>query len=139
MEQTKSNRKIIIGIILFILGAILFAQNLGLINIAITGYIFKWQSILIFIGIFAIAGRPKRKLGYILTMIGIVFWLPVLFNIEAHLIIWPALLIGIGVFTLFRSRFEHGCSSHRQNHMAHAFVHCKNNMDNKIKVEKRED
>ncbi len=139
MEQSKTNRKLIIGTLLLILGAILLAQNFRLIDFAITEYIFRWQSVLIFIGIFAIAGRPQRKFGYILTMIGIVFWMPVLFNIEAHLIIWPALLIGFGILTLFRNKFEHGCNKHHHR-MEHAFARCgNNNMHGNIKVEKRED
>ena len=120
MENNKSNKRVVAGIMLLIFGAILFAQNFGLIDIAITEYIFHWQSILIFIGIFVIAGKPRRLTGYILTMIGVIFWIPEFFNVEAQQIIWPALLIGVGTLVLFKGWFHH-----KHPEMKHAFAHCK--------------
>jgi len=132
MENKKSNRKLVIGILLLILGVILFAQNFNLIDVAISQYIFHWQSIFIIIGIFVIAGKPRRMTGYILAMIGIVFWIPALLNVDTHLIIWPAILIGIGTLTLFKGWFRHRHPEH-----VHAFAHCKNKM-NEIRIERCE-
>jgi len=132
MENNKSNKRLVAGIILLIFGAILFAQNFGLIDIAITEYIFHWQSILIFIGIFVIAGRPKRLTGYVLTMIGILFWMPALFNVSIHLIFWPVMLIGVGILVLFK-----GWLHHKHPEMKHAFAHCKD-FKREMKINSRE-
>jgi hypothetical protein len=132
MENNKSNKRVVAGIMLLIFGAILFAQNFGLIDIAITEYIFHWQSILIFIGIFVIAGKPRRLTGYILTMIGVIFWVPEFFNVEAQQIIWPAMLIGVGTLVLFKGWFYH-----KHPEMKHAFAHCKD-FKHEMKFNRRE-
>jgi len=132
MENNKSNKRVVAGIMLLIFGAILFAQNFGLIDIAITEYIFHWQSILIFIGIFVIAGKPRRLTGYILTMIGVIFWVPEFFNVEAQQIIWPAMLIGVGTLVLFKGWFYH-----KHPEMKHAFAHCKD-FKHEMKINRRE-
>jgi len=133
MKHIKSNRKTAAGILLFVFGALLLVQNLNLLNIPVADYLLSWQSIIIFIGIFVIAANPHRKAGYIMVFAGTVFMLSKLLNIETHLIIWPALLIGAGVLTLFKNRFR--CNRPVNQH---AFIHCKGEEAN-IRISKRED
>jgi len=132
MENKKSNNKVIIGILLLIFGAVLLAQNFNIIDIAISQYIFQWQSILIFIGIFAIARKPRRFTGYVLIVLGTIFWMPELLSVDSHLIIWPAMLIGAGSLVLFKGFFK---STH--NNRQHAFSHCVGE-DCEIKITPRE-
>lgn len=132
MENKKSNNRIFTGILFLVLGVLLFAQNLNFINLEISEYLFRWQSILIFIGIFAIARKPHRLTGYVLIFLGAVFFIPVLFGVSVHIIIWPAMLIGVGTLILFKGFFL----QHFPNRK-HAFANCKNH-DFEIKIEKRE-
>ncbi len=132
MDNKKTNNRLLAGIFLFILGVLLFAGNLGFINADIAEYIFRWQSILIFIGIFAIARKPRKLTGYILIFTGTIFYIPVLFGVSAHLIIWPAMLIGVGTMILFRGFF-----SRRFPHCKHSFANCSDN-NFEIKFNKRE-
>ncbi len=133
MENRKSNNRLLTGILLLIFGGLLFARNFGFINLEISEYIFRWQSILIFIGIFAIVRKPRRLTGYLLIFIGTAFFIPVLFGVSAHLIIWPVVLIGVGTLILFRGFFNHHFPHHK-----HAFANC-SDKDFEIKISKRED
>jgi len=133
MENKKFNSRLLAGILLLIVGALLFARNFNLINLEISEYLFRWQSILIFIGIFALARKPRKLTGYILIFIGVVFFIPVLFGVSAHLIIWPAMLIGVGTMILFRGFFNHHFP-----HREHAFANCAKK-DFEIKINQRED
>ena len=133
MENKKINSRLLAGILLLIFGAMLFARNFNLINLEISEYLFRWQSILIFIGIFALARKPRKLTGYILIFIGVVFFIPVLFGVSAHLIIWPAMLIGVGTMILFRGIFYQHFPPHK-----HAFAHC-GQKDFEIKIKQRED
>ena len=133
MENKKNSNRLLTGIILLIFGALLFARNFGFINPEISEYLFHWQSILIFIGIFALARKPRKLTGYILIFIGVVFFIPVLFGVSAHLIIWPTMLIGVGTMILFRGFFNHHFP-----HREHAFAHYAEK-DVEIKISQRED
>jgi len=133
MENKKFNSRLLAGILLLIVGALLFARNFNLINLEISEYLFRWQSILIFIGIFALARKPRKLTGYLLIFIGVVFFIPVLLGVSAHLIIWPAMLIGVGTMVLFRGFFNHHFP-----HREHAFANC-TKKDFEININQRED
>ena len=104
MEHKSSDRKLIIGIILMIAGALLLLDTFNITQLPIKHYIFSWKTMLIVIGTVIIATKEKATAGYVLIGLGIVFWLPSIFDYSVSLsqVVLPSLLIGIGVLVITR-------------------------------------
>ena len=91
-----------LGAILIIIGAVFLIDNLGLIPIDLSYYLFKWQVILIIIGSVLLVTKPQKNSGIVLLCVGIFFLLPDLHifgNIEMRTW-WPVALIGVGVLLI---------------------------------------
>ncbi len=104
MENKSTDKKLIIGIILMVLGALLLFDTFEITNLPIRYYIFSWKTILIVIGVIIIATKEKATAGYVLIGLGLVFWLPSLVNYSISLsqVFLPAVLIGIGILVITR-------------------------------------
>ncbi len=116
MENIKStDRKLIIGIILMMLGALLMLDTFDITQLPIRYYLFSWKTLLILIGIIILATKERATAGYILIGLGVVFWLPSLVNYSISLgqVFWPAILIGVGVILITR---RNRMNKHRQGH-----------------------
>ena len=93
---------VLIGLIFIAVGGILMAGNLGYLPFNIKQYIFKWQTILIVIGLLSLTKREGVPFGSILIILGVFFHLrehvdlPVTF----HQIFWPSFIMGIGVIII---------------------------------------
>lgn len=110
MEDKKSiDKRSIAAILLIIAGGLLFLDTFDIVNFSVKTLIFNWKTILIIIGIIIVFSSEQRTTGYILIGLGVVFWLPSLFdfNIRLHQVFWPLVLIGIGLVILTR-RNMHG-------------------------------
>jgi predicted membrane protein len=91
-----------LGAILIIIGAVFLIDNLGLIPIDLSYYLFKWQVILIIIGSVILVTKPQKNSGIVLLCVGIFFLLPDLHifeNIEMRTW-WPVALISVGVLLI---------------------------------------
>ncbi len=104
MENKSTDRKLIIGIILMVFGALLLFDTFDITNLPIRYYIFSWKTLLIAIGIVIIATKDRPTPGYVLIGLGVVFWLPSLVNysISFGQVFLPAILIGVGVLIITR-------------------------------------
>lgn len=105
MEKDKStDRKLIIGIILMLLGALLMLDTFDITHAPIKYYLFSWKTLLILIGIVILATKERATAGYVLIGLGVIFWLPSLVNYSVSLgqVFWPAILIGIGIILITR-------------------------------------
>lgn len=113
MENKKTDRKLIVAILLIAAGALLMLDTFDISSIPLRYYILSWKSIIIAIGVIIIATRDKAISGYILIGLGVIAWLPsfVNYNISLGQIFWPALLIGVGILIISR-RGRHG--NHRR-------------------------
>ena len=89
------NFRLIIGLALVVLGGLFLLDNFHVIYFDVPYWIFKWQSILIIIGLILLANSDNKSAGFILIAIGLFGWFP-------HL--WPLLLIGIGVYILYKRK-----------------------------------
>ena len=89
------NHRIWLGITLVVLGGLFLLDNYGVINFDIPYWIFKWQSILILIGILLIVNSRNKSVGLILITIGTLGFFPEL---------WPLLLILLGIFILYKRK-----------------------------------
>ncbi len=109
MENKKTDRKLIVAILLIVAGALLMLDTFDISGLPLRHYILNWKTILIAIGVVIIATRERAVAGYILIGLGLISWLPSLVNYNVSLgqIFWPALLIGIGVLIISR-RGRHG-------------------------------
>ncbi|MCF6271407.1 MAG: cell wall-active antibiotics response protein [Melioribacteraceae bacterium] len=97
MMKTNSNVKTntIIGIVIILIGGLILATNFNFFPGAYLKMIFKWQSILILIGIITYLNSGNKSLGVLLASIGILGFVP---NF------WALLLIGLGVYIIYKSK-----------------------------------
>jgi len=93
----KINFNLIIGLALVIIGGLFLLDNFDVIYFDLPYWVFRWQSILIIIGLILLANSKNNTAGYVLITIGIIGWYPE---------IWPVILIVIGFYILYRRR-EH--------------------------------
>ncbi|RLD90980.1 MAG: hypothetical protein DRJ09_02575 [Bacteroidetes bacterium] len=104
MNQKPTDSRLIIGIILIALGAVLMFNTMGLVDWSVSTYIFSWKTLLILIGIVLITNKQRKVAGTILISLGVAFWIPYIFdvNIRFHQVFWPLVLIGVGVLVISR-------------------------------------
>lgn len=91
----KVNFNLIIGLALVVIGILFLLDNFEVIYFDLPYWMFKWQSILIIIGLILLANSKNNTAGYVLITIGIIGWYPQ---------IWPVILIIIGAYILYRRR-----------------------------------
>lgn len=91
----KINVSLIIGLFLVILGGLFLLDNFDVIYFDVPYWVFRWQSILIIIGLLLLANSENKTAGLVLVAIGIFGWMPEL---------WPLVLIGLGIYILYRRK-----------------------------------
>jgi predicted membrane protein len=106
MENKKTDKQLMVGVVILLVGAALLANNFGLFSYEIRRYLFRWEVILIVLGIAFISNREHRSTGIILLVIGGVFYLRNFFDLHFNFwqVFWPGMLILAGVMILFRGR-----------------------------------
>lgn len=106
-RREQTNKRIYFGLFLIVLGLVWIMERLDIIPEVIDDVLISWQMLLIAIGVFSLIGG-NRTTGTILILIGGIFLIPEMFEIpyELRKIVWPSLLVGIGVIMLFRHRRE---------------------------------
>lgn len=99
MERRSSDKRLYFGIILIVLGVILFLKQLELIPESVSDFLFQWPMLLVGIGAISLIGG-NQKGGIILIIIGGFF----LFPHDIRNNFWPLVLVAIGISLLFRQR-----------------------------------
>lgn len=99
-----TNRRAVLGIIFIIVGVLFLLDNLQVIDFSIPRYLFTWQAILVVVGIFQL-GTGNIKSGAILLTLGVVFWLPVYYDIGFK-DYWPVFIILLGISFFLKSRIR---------------------------------
>jgi predicted membrane protein len=104
MENQRSNKRAVLGLILVIIGFILIAANFDLFPFGWQHIIFSWPALLIMIGLFFLLSREAHATGWILICVGGFFLIPRLWNVPWgwHELFWPALLLGLGAILIVR-------------------------------------
>ena len=92
-------KKIVVGVIVMMLGVFLLFRNLNFIPWEISHFVFTWQSLLIALGAIFLFDRKAdtKNVGVILILVGTVFLLK---NVIGSGILFPAIIIAIGIFIL---------------------------------------
>jgi len=108
MDKRHADKRLWFGVGAILLGLLLLANNFGVLDYEIKRYLFRWEVILIFLGIVFISGKDNKSTGIILLVIGSVFYLRdfLHFHLSFWQIFWPSLLILIGLMIIFRHKFD---------------------------------
>jgi predicted membrane protein len=104
MENRNLGRGII-GIVLILIGIAFIGRTFDFFPHRVIRYIFTWEMILIVLGIIFISTRENKTTGWILLIIGLVFWVPDFVDVpySVRRLFWPTLLIVVGVVIILRS------------------------------------
>ena len=100
--ENKNKRNLVIVIVSVLLVSLVLLNNFNILGSAIEYYLLSWKTLLIVIGL-ALMLIPKHLAGgIILTSLGVIFWLPALFNNQFQLgeVFLPVLLIVLGLLLL---------------------------------------
>lgn len=118
--HSKKYRLLIVSIFLLTSGTILILGNMGIIDRYIFRYIFSWQSLLIAFGIFNLAGGIRSHWfgSTILISVGTLFLIDELYTLRTGFsnIIWPLLLIIVGIAIIVKIFFSKKNINSSDNH-----------------------
>ena len=90
-----------LGVLLVVLGLLFLLTNLGILH-GVTHFIFRWPNVMFLVAlVLVISGKPKQ--AAIFVLIGGFFWAQDYFHLNWNLL-WPVILIVVGVLFLFRER-----------------------------------
>ncbi|MBN2274534.1 MAG: hypothetical protein JXR41_10250 [Bacteroidales bacterium] len=108
MEKERIDKRLLLGIVIACIGFALLAKNFGFFSFELQRYFFRWEMILIGLGLIFIASNSNRSTGIILLFIGGAFYSADIWNL--HFNFWqlflPSLLILAGVMIIFRDRIN---------------------------------
>ena len=105
MESNRNTGRAILGIVLIIIGIAFIGKTLDFFPHHVIRHIFTWEMILIVLGVIFISTRDNKTTGWILLIIGLVFWVPDFIHVpySVRRLFWPTLLIIVGVAIIIRS------------------------------------
>jgi predicted membrane protein len=106
METKQSDKRLIAGVIIVLIGAVILASNFGVLPSNIRYYLFHWEVILMGIGVIALLTSEHKGTGIILIAVGGAFYLRNF--IDLHFNFWqlfiPSMIILLGLILIFRRR-----------------------------------
>lgn len=110
MSQNSNQSRIIIGIIIVAIGAMLLLRNLNFFEpFHYIHFVFSWKMILIVIGLILFFNSSNRSSGIVLMAIGGFLLIPDILGVP-YFHMWrvglPVLLMVVGVLILFRKSFD---------------------------------
>jgi predicted membrane protein len=102
-HEKRTDKRAYFGVFLILLGVVWILERLDLIPVFVDDILISWQMVVIAIGVFALLGG-NRTTGVVLIFIGGVFLIPEMIHIpyELRRIVWPLLLVGVGIILLIR-------------------------------------
>jgi len=109
-KHESNSTRIVLGIILIAISALLLIDNFDISTIHWKRYIFTWQALIIVIGLLIVSKQESRITGIILIAVGAFFLLAKFYPLPIHIgkLIWPAVILLIGISLI-------STSSHRKN------------------------
>jgi len=109
-DQRHNERRLWLGVGIILLGLLFLANNFGILDYEIRRYIFRWEIILIVLGIIFVVSGRNRSTGIILLVIGGAFYLRdfLHYNFSFWQVFWPTMLILAGLLILFRHHLDRG-------------------------------
>jgi predicted membrane protein len=107
-----TGKKVAFGVVLLAAGALLLAYNFDLFPQRVFDIVFSWPMILVTLGFINLYSRQSIVAGVILLLVGSFFLLPHIFAFDFNFVklLWPAMLIFIGIMLIFRRSVN--CKAH---------------------------
>jgi len=106
METKHTDKRLIAGVIIVLVGAVILASNFGVLPSNIRYYLFHWEVIVMGIGLIALLTSEHKGTGIILIAVGGAFYLRNF--IDLHFNFWqlfvPSIIILLGLILIFRRR-----------------------------------
>ncbi len=118
MERGNTKKRLIVGLIVLVVGALLLMRNVGIFDSFISEYIFRWEMILIALGLINVFSHEGNGPGYLLLLIGGGLYLrnyielPYGFNFWQIFVAFAFILAGI--FILFKRKNPAYCNGPRR-------------------------
>ncbi|MCH7972718.1 MAG: hypothetical protein IH949_02295 [Bacteroidetes bacterium] len=105
-RRNKLDLRVMLGIGLVIIGALILLNNIYFIDFNIPRIIFSFPAIIIFIGILILTHGNNKVLGSILLVVGVFLIIPRIFPWIHYgkQLIFPVLIIAFGLFIILRKR-----------------------------------
>ncbi|MBN2610491.1 MAG: hypothetical protein JXB00_02950 [Bacteroidales bacterium] len=116
MVQKQYDKRIFAGVLIIIAGLALLLSNFGIFPPEIKRYIFRWEVLLMGIGLVSVISSEHKGFGVVLLVVGGLFYFKDIldFQIDFWKLFWSALLIIIGLSILFHNK------AHRRHGRAYA-------------------
>lgn len=104
-----TNKRVVLAGFLIVIGFFWIFKNFGLIPDFIPHYLYSWEIIFVFIGIFILLTKRAVIPGLIFIGVGLFLILPDIpsFHFIQIWMLWPILLIAIGMSLLLQNRTHH--------------------------------
>ncbi|MCL1937775.1 MAG: cell wall-active antibiotics response protein [Candidatus Azobacteroides sp.] len=98
-------KKIVIGILIMMLGVFLLFNNMGFFNREVYSIVISWPMLVVAIGTVLLFDRPSdhKSAGTALIIIGALFLMPKIFDVNTGGLIVPLLIIAAGLFFVIKS------------------------------------
>ena len=105
-ENNRTDKRVILGGILIILGGIFLLNTMDVLHFRFANVVFSWPFIMLVIGVFILVNTEKKFLGGILSGIGALFLIPRVFpEVDYNAgIIFPIILIVLGTYIILKKR-----------------------------------
>lgn len=116
MTNQENSKRIIVGVIIMMLGGLILMRSLGIYEDIINEFIFRWEAILIGIGLISAISHGGRGPGILMMIVGGVFIIKPyldLPDINFWQILLATLFIIAGIFMIFRRKSHHECQTNR--------------------------
>lgn len=119
-NRTRSNKGIIPGLLLVIIGALFLLDNLNYLYFDFPHIIFSFPMLFIIIGILIIANSDKKGIGIILLVIGVLWMLPRIFPWIAINggIIFSVIIIALGIYVLAKKKGHTSYNYYKEYNMS---------------------
>lgn len=105
----ENKRNIVLGTLVVVIGALLLLNNFELINEPVKYYLLSWKTLLIGVGLAMILSKRHLIGGIFISSLGVILWLPALFNYQFQLghVFLPAMLVVVGIVLLIKATGLH--------------------------------
>ncbi|MFP3859207.1 MAG: LiaF transmembrane domain-containing protein [Bacteroidales bacterium] len=105
MKTNNFNGRVILGIVLILVGLALIAKSSNILSPVVEHALFNWPMLLIVLGVLFVFTRTNNTTGWILLLIGLMFWIPRVtdFSVNFTQIFLPVVFIAIGVVIVIKS------------------------------------
>lgn len=118
IRQSDSRGKILGGVIVIAIGVALLLRQIG---VNLPQWLFTWEVLVIITGIYLGIKHSLRHPGWIIfILIGSLFLADDIFpDITISAMIWPVLIILLGIIIIFKPRNIHKCQNHQWQRWKH--------------------